>query len=157
MEILSYYINDLSNNNIVHCKICGLTIYKLENIITKGMKRHLIEKHSDIISKKYDNLNENILNEIENRKKLFKNDIVNSKDKKSRVLLSLISLCCTEGIYPDFLDSKIFNEFCNIAVNDLITILPDSKTIINNIAILSDKIRENVFLFLFTKNRLIIK
>lgn len=140
----AFWMNDPHNINVVHCKICGITIYKVTAGESVGMRRHVKLKHSYISEKELSNPDINIISAINNRESYTTNGKRNSKERQQKVIIHLATFCSIEAILPSFLNTDIFMQFCYVALDDLLPLIPSSELLTNELANISGRIREKV-------------
>lgn len=143
-----YWMNDPHNINVVHCKICGITIYKVTAGESVGMRRHVKLRHCPDDNKQPINPDITITSAITNRESYTTNPKRNSKERQQKVKIHLASFCSIEAILPTFLNTDIFMQFCYVALDDLLPLIPSSELLVNELTNISGKIRENVFLII---------
>lgn len=140
----AYWMNDPHNINVVHCKICGITIYKVTAGESVGMRRHVMLKHPPDDKKGPPTPDITVTSAITNREPYTTNPKRNSKERQQKVKIHLASFCAIEAILPTFLNTDIFMQFCFVALDDLLPLIPSSEVLVNELANISGKIRENI-------------
>lgn len=150
------FLIDNENELYVRCTLCGMRLYRGPTKTTTGMIRHLKLTHNIDDNDDYKIPDDN--NNNTNRKRIKTNEYnsqysinpvnmarIPAKERMEQIKLSLSVLCAVEAVPLDFISSSAFHSFCSISSGDICAILPNSDQIHDNIVLISERVKQNVY------------